>query len=300
MNINLDRVQDIIDRQWKRINPYYADEFNTPEYADTKNIISILDDFYSVVSDVQTDEFVKPISSFFEQAAVLRGRRGKWDEEVQLAPPSIEVAKANNIINRWNPPDKRFLYLAVGNADVAQETVFAEMRAKAGEEITIGSFALREYAIGGKIVNLNFEGISHEEIFSEPEKTKKQIVSEVIRDFKASKRVPSEAAIKREIDARHGQTESTVKIFCGRLLLKEIGDVIFVPLDSSEDIDAAKKDICYKSFHVLANYFEEKGYAGIAFPSTRMRLKGKHGENLVLFDADCAHAREETMRTLTV
>ena len=82
MNINLGRVQDVIDRQWKRINPYYADEFNTPEYAATKDIISILDDFYSVVSDVQTDEFVKPISSFFEQAAVLRGRRGKWDEEV--------------------------------------------------------------------------------------------------------------------------------------------------------------------------------------------------------------------------
>ena len=300
MNINLGRVQDVIDRQWKRINPYYADEFNTPEYAATKDIISILDDFYSVVSDVQTDEFVKPISSFFEQAAVLRGRRGKWDEEVQLEPPSIEVAKANNIINRWNPPDKRFLYLAVGNADVAQETVLAEMRAKAGEEITIGSFALREYAIGGKIVNLNFEGISHEEIFSEPEKTKKQIVSEVIRNFKASKRVPSEAAIKRAIDSHHGQIESTVKIFCGRLLLKEIGDAIFVPLDSSEDIDAAKKDICYKSFHVLANYFEEKGYAGIAFPSTRMRLKGKHGENLVLFDANCSHAKEETMRTLIV
>ena len=300
MNINLGRVQDVIDRQWKRINPYYADEFNTPEYAATKDIISILDDFYSVVSDVQTDEFVKPISSFFEQAAVLRGRRGKWDEEVQLEPPSIEVAKANNIINRWNPPDKRFLYLAVGNADVAQETVLAEMRAKAGEEITIGSFALREYAIGGKIVNLNFEGISREEIFSEPEKTKKQIVSEVIRNFKASKRVPSEAAIKRAIDSHHGQTESTVKIFCGRLLLKEIGDAIFVPLDSSEDIDAAKKDICYKSFHVLANYFEEKGYAGIAFPSTRMRLKGKHGENLVLFDANCSHAKEETMRTLIV
>lgn len=112
--------------------------------------------------------------------------------------------------------------------------------------------------------------------------------------------MPSEAAIKRAIDAHHGQTESTVKIFCGRLLLKEIGDAIFVPLDSSEDIDAAKKDICYKSFHVLANYFEEKGYAGIAFPSTRMRLKGKHGENLVLFDANCSHAKEETMRTLIV
>lgn len=300
MNINLDGVQDIINRQWIRINPYYADEFNTPEYVDTKTIISILDEFYSVVSDVHTDEFVKPVSSFFEKATVLRGRRGKWDKEVQLASPSIEVAKANNIINRWNPPDKRFLYLAVGKADVAQETVIAEMRAKSDEEITIGSFSLQEYAIGGKIVNLNFEGISREEIFSELEKTKKQIVSEVLRDFEASRRIPSDGAIKRAIDARHSRTESTVKIFCGRLLLKEIGDVIFVPLDSDEDIDAAKKDICYKSFHVLANYFEEKGYAGIAFPSTRMMLKGKHGENLVLFDADSARAKEETMRTLTV
>ena len=29
-------------------------------------------------------------------------------------------------------------------------------------------------------------------------------------------------------------------------------------------------------------------------------LSLEHGENLVLFDADCAHAKEETMRTLTV
>lgn len=300
MDIQSSKVQEIISKQWRRINPYFEDEFDIAEYANTKNIIAILDDFYSIISEVPTDEFIAPICSFFDNNVVARGRRGRWNMASQLAPPSIEVAKANNIINRWNPPDKRFLYLAVGDTEKVRETVFAEMRAKAGEELTVGDFSLRDYAKTKKIINLDFGAISRTDIFEELERAKNSTVKQIVGELQPLCCRPTEAVVKSKIAAVHHQTENTVKVFCGRLLLKELGDVIFVPLDSDEDNDSSQKDICYKAFHVLAEYFENKGYAGIAFPSTRMMLQGKHGTNLVLFDADSAYALEETMRTLIV
>jgi hypothetical protein len=86
-------------------------------------------------------------------------------------------------------------------------------------------------------------------------------------------------------------------VFAGKILLKEISEAIFVPLDDAEDNDKNEKDKCYKAFHVLAEYFESKGFAGITYPSTRMKLIGKSGSNLVLFNADSAEAVEGTFST---
>lgn len=293
-------TSDIIECQWRRINPYYAHDFAPNELESAKNIISILDEFYGAISSVPSDEFVKSLQGFANKNAFVRGRRKKWSKKSDLAAPSKEVAGKKNIINRWNPPDKRYLYLAVGDVKSAEETALAEMRAKENEEITVGQFRILDYAKGRTIVNLDFELISRTEIFSRLEASKNQAVNEIVSDFIASGRVPTGKTVQKKIESKRAETETAVKIFTGQLLLKEIGDVIFVPLDSDEDCDAEKKDRCYKSFHILAKYFEDKGYAGIAFPSTRMKLKGKSGENIVLFDADSAEAKEETMKTIIV
>ena len=293
-------TSDIIECQWRRINPYYAHDFAPNELESAKNIISILDEFYGAISSVPSDEFVKSLQGFANKNAFVRGRRKKWSKKSDLAAPSKEVAGKKNIINRWNPPDKRYLYLAVGDVKSAEETALAEMRAKENEEITVGQFRILDYAKGRTIVNLDFELISRTEIFSRLEASKNQAVNEIVSDFIASGRVPTGKTVQKKIESKRAETETAVKIFTGQLLLKEIGDVIFVPLDSDEDCEAEKKDRCYKSFHILAKYFEDKGYAGIAFPSTRMKLKGKSGENIVLFDADSAEAKEETMKTIIV
>lgn len=293
-------TRDIIAMQWRKINPYYACDFSPDELEKEKNILSILDDFYEAISSVTADIFLKPLYSFEDEYALVRGRRKKWSEKSDLAAPPIEVAEEKKIKNRWTPDGKRYLYLAVGDSITAKETALAEMRAKEGEEFTVGQFKVMNYAKKRTIVYLDFEPISRADIFSRLEKSKNQIVNEIVDGFKSFGRIPAEKEIWKKIESKRAETEKAVKIFTGQLLLKEIGDVIFVPLDMDEDTDDEKKDRCYKSFHMLAEYFEDKGYAGIAYPSTRMKLQRKSGENLVLFDANSAEAREETMETVIV
>ena len=217
-----------------------------------------------------------------------------------LPPPSLQVAKENNIINRWNPPKKRYLYLASGNRSEVEQTVLAELRAQDGEEITTAEFTFADSATHGVIVNLDYERLSREEVFSNFYRYKDETISQITQAVMQPGKVPAKDAILHEINTRTAQTEQAVVLFIGQLLLKEICDRIFVPLDSDEDTDSTKKDCCYKSFHMLAEYFEKKGYAGIAYPSTRMKLNGSTGSNLVIFDADSAQANESTMRTFIV
>lgn len=62
------------------------------------------------------------------------------------------------------------------------------------------------------------------------------------------------------------------------------------------DSNAALKERCYKSFHVFAEWCENKGFVGIRYPSTRMKLINKGGSNIVLFDDDSDVADESTFR----
>ena len=48
--------------------------------------------------------------------------------------------------------------------------------------------------------------------------------------------------------------------------------------------------------YVFAEWCENKGFAGIRYPSTRMKLIDHRGSNIVLFDADSAIADESTFR----
>lgn len=64
---------------WEELNPYNK---RTQE-THSKSLIDLLDDL-----------FIQRI-----------------DKHPDIMPPSIEVAKENNFVNRWNPPDKRYLYL---------------------------------------------------------------------------------------------------------------------------------------------------------------------------------------------
>ena len=292
-------ISEIIEEQWKRINPYYWDEFEGEDRTGKKNIIEILDDLYVNTEKKVPGLFVKPLTSFTYQV-ILRGRYGSWTKIGDLNPPSIEVAKTKKSINRWNPPDKRYLYLSFGNYGNAFESVKAEMRAKPGETITVGEFKVKADTEKMLIADLDYDRISRNSIFNILEKEKNKEVAEILSDYSGCRVMPPKQEIMRKIDSKRTEIELAVAAFCGAITLKEICDTIFVPLDSDEDMDSDKKDKCYKSFHVLAEYYESKGYAGIAYSSTRMKLLGKAGSNLVLFDADSAEAIPGSLRTFTV
>lgn len=91
---------------------------------------------------------------------------------------------------------------------------------------------------------------------------------------------------------RENKIEWLSNAFVGKLLLKELCDAIFIPLD--DNVENEEKNKYYNSFHILAEYLENRGYKRICYPSTRMKLIGKTGRNTVLFDADSAEAIEET------
>ncbi|MBT9776907.1 hypothetical protein GPL15_10360 [Clostridium sp. MCC353] len=292
-HIQIFKTQNLVKEHWRQINPYFRKEYAKEDLL-SKDLTEILDDFFDNIVRVCPEEFFVTMNNK-KLKFLSRGRRGIWDKKEDLAAPSIEIAKKNNIINRWNPPDRRYLYLTGkehnGN-DV--ETISEELRAKTGETITVASFKF----IGDnnfKILDLDYETITRQEIFNFVEDYEKNQVKEIISKVCTESYVPTKNEIMKQIKLRENKTVWLANTFVGKLLLKELCDAIFVPLD--DNLDNEEKDKCYKSFHILAEYLEKRGYKGICYPSTRMRLIGKTGRNIVLFDADSAEAIEESFET---
>lgn len=294
-NIAVFKTQNLVKEHWKQINPYFKKEYAKEDLV-SKDLTAILDDFFNNIATVCPEQFLLPLDNDrFHH--LLRGRRKEWYCKNDLCAPSIEVAKANNIINRWNPPDKRYLYLVAGKGTPNDtETVCQEMRIKSGEIVTLANFGVCDAAKKAMIIDLDYENISRKDIFDFAEKTGKEQVNKIVSQIAESGMPSTEEYVKQQIHLEDSKTKWLANAFVGKLLLKEICDAIFVPLDENEDNDNNEKDKCYKAFHVLAEYFENRGYVGICYPSTRMKLIKKQGSNLVLFHAHSAEPILDTFR----
>ena len=296
--LKIEITREIIIDQWRQLNPYFQKEYSKDELYD-KGLIEILDDFYSTSMTICPEAFVRTMSDK-KFAYLSRGRKGTFSQKRDLAAPPLSVAKKYNIINRWNPSDKRYLYLVAGEgSDNDTETALAEMRIESDEIVTLAEFDYVLEPDNAKIIDFDYEGISRKSIFNDVELGNRAIADEIINKINDGTLECTKEAIENELLQHHQELRKAAAIFAGRVLLKEIVEVIFVPLDSNEDTDNDKKEKCYKSFHLLAEYFENKGFDGICYPSTRMKLLGKHGRNLVLFNADSAEANETTFRIIT-
>lgn len=131
----------------------------------SKDLIEILDDFFDNIVKVCPEEFLITMNNK-KLKFLSRGSRGSWNKKEDLAAPSIEIAKNNNIINRWNPSDRKYLYL-VGKEHSGNdvETICEELRAQAGEIITTASFRFIG-DINFKILDLDYETLTHQEIIN--------------------------------------------------------------------------------------------------------------------------------------
>lgn len=172
------------------------------------------------------------------------------------------------------------MYLAIDNEN-GEETIIEELRAKNGDIVTVAEFTIIENA--GKIANLNFYEISEDEIFSNFNQLCYKFVAQILNNGK----MPSEKEVRIEAN-----------ITLGKKLLATIANTIFIPLEKLEDESAELKEKAYASFHILAAYFEKRGFVGIIYPSTRMMLKGKTGTNLVLFNVESARICEKTIHSM--
>jgi hypothetical protein len=296
------KTQALMRKHWIQINPYFNKDFADDEMFET-NILVLLDDLFKHTIDVFSDEFFINLGNI---KYLCRGRKGERHSIEDLLPPSIEVAKAKNIINRWNPPDRRFLYLATTQTDFPFRFGFSmneyvcckEMRLTAGEEVTLSQFCISPLSSQKKVINLAYDDISRSDIFAYVDQYEKKLVNEIIVNV-IENRVPlSNKNVQTQIEQHSKEIRKLAGILCGKLFLKELCDAIFVPLDTNEDRDSKLKDKCYKSFHIMAEYIEQRGIAGIIYPSTRMKLIKEKGTNLVLFNVDDAQPVLSSYHTL--
>lgn len=292
------KTQEIIKLQWERINPYFRDQF-VEDVRFEKNIIQILEEVFSNVISVYPDNFFVELGKIKN---ITRGRHGEWCKTKDLLPPSIAIAKANNSLNRWNPSDKRYLYLARSDvtSSVDNEFIcFEEMRSQIGQLATFIDFSVASIAKKKVIINLDYEMITRKSLIKQLEGYGKDLFGEVLAQMLRNDSKPTRSNIDKAINERNLKTYQEVSVFCGQVLLKELCDAIFVPLDIDEDTNPDLKNKCYKSFHILAEYIEKRNIAGIIYPSTRTKLKSVHGQNVVLFDVMDVQPIQNSIRVKT-
>ncbi|MCD2347166.1 hypothetical protein [Clostridium guangxiense] len=186
-------------------------------------------------------------------------------------------------LNRWNPDNKMFLYLgcSVYKSMTVEDsywnscdlTCINEVRAEPNKniKISIAKFLINEDYKDEKILNLDIEKNYLDKKFNEG-------ISEMESKFK---NIPNDS--EKNIMESFNNIE---KIFW-KTLYKTTEkvkndyfiDTIFSPIAQNEN-----PEVEYKLFHILAEEAEKLGCVGILYPSTRMKLIGKKGTNLVLFD----------------
>lgn len=292
-------ADEITKDQWDRINPYYEADYSDDDIYG-ESFTEILGDFIRKVDSIAAKEF------FIEEEKLnrlVRARRGTHSSGDDIVPPSIEIAQRYNIINRWNPPDKRYSYLVVETANVSPDEVcLEEIRSKSGEDITLVDFKVRETSKKKKLLNLAYEGVDDFVIESDVSDSLHTIVWEDIERIMSDSRHGDRNIhnmINNAVKENEDKAKILANIYVGRKLLSTICRVIFIPLDKDEDNTPDLKDRCYKSFHVLAQFLEDNNFAGVIFPSTRMMLKGEKGVNVVLFDPEDVEPVQGTLRYVT-
>lgn len=154
-------------------------------------------------------------------------------------------------LNRMNPKEKWYGYFIIGyggrNLNQRILTGIRETRSEDREYISCCEFACNSY--GKKLIKLVPDSILKS---SFDERYVKEDVLNIMEKFCISK-------------GRKGR-EKAVKIYAWNIIMSVmLRTDIFKPVDTDDEYE---KYYEYAPFHLIANYFEKLGYAGIIFPSS--------------------------------
>jgi len=297
--------KEIINILWEQINPNLISNYSADDIIG-KNILISFDEIYKACISNNLESFTFDLCTI---SHMCRGRKGYHDDIGELLPPCIDYAIKHNKINRWNPPNKRFLYLAASFGDKPFDNVFThdqkvcceELRMKSGKKITLADFFPARTSDKKKILNLNYEDISIKEIDKRFFGGAKHIATEIADEYIIKKAQPSEADVRKRIEEKYEQEryihDVNTQIFVASLFLKNLTETIVVPIDDDKVKSVADLDTYYHSFHKLTELLEGYGLSGIMYPSTRMNLINQSGTNLVLFNVDDAVPDSSSIRT---
>ena len=294
-NEELDRKnREVIQQEWDELNPYNGIAPTHP-----KSIIDLLDDFFKTCVEKYPDIFLIKSS---ELGTLTRCRRGSFKMENDVFPPSLEIAEAKNIVNRWNPPGRRYLYMAhsLSNPSVAERTeneftCFHEMRAKKDEEYTFADFEVISGSRDKCFLNMDYTGLEQSDIETHYDNVIREGAQAIANAMIETGVLLTKEQLKPIV--RKG-TQKLAAGYVGRSFLLPICQTIFTPIDDDKCPDGSEREKAYKSFHILAEYLEKKNIAGVIYPSTRTALLGIHSQNAVAFHVEDFAVVPNSLRTL--
>jgi hypothetical protein len=278
--------QEVIKESWKQLNPLFASDYDDGDKF-SKSILDLIDDVFTESITPNESEFLIELGTITK---MCRGRKGVHREICELFPPPI----GKGSINRWNPPDKQYIYLVpvwgkLQSDDECEKVCIEEIRATVEQDISFMDFIPVQCAENKKILVLDYEDITKEDLDRDvaiyQHQASAEIIAEYLPEVIAKHTMPPETEIKAKIEERTASNRSLTEIYCGKLFLVEFCHAIFTPIDDGMvKNDNKYKEKCYKSFHILAEFLEKRNIAGILYPSTRMKLIGGEGTNIVLFN----------------
>ena len=289
-DIQLENARIIIEKQWMEI---------TVSEDGLKAFKDIFDDVFTNCITIHKDKFFHKLNNTDILCRVVQDKPSNINKD-RFIPWD------NRTNNRWNPPGKTYLYLSF--AETAQQyddhlslneyICLEEFRAKKGEQYYFCDFRPIN---DGLILDLSYNDVSVRQLQNiidahiEDTKTKvlEELMSEpnVLEEYKNGGR-----KLRRKIkklQAKHPVSRDVIDESYSKQYLKMVCNCIYKKVDEA---DEDKKEIAYKSFHLLAQYLEEKGVTGIIYPCTR--TKEVIGKNLVLFNKYDAEPIESSIREI--
>ena len=198
----------------------------------------------------------------------------------------------NNSYNRWNPPGKTYLYLSFKNQEIqgtpegitgGQYICLLECRVAHNTDVCFCDFCVKS---NGPILDLSYNDTSlytfRKMLLDEENRVVKGSIGRLLLDEDVFLHRDDAEYIRSKIIKdieEHPFSKKLISESVAKQYLKCICSCIYEKVDES---NAEQKEKAYKSFHILAEYLESKGIAGIVYPCTR--TIGMMGKNLVLFN----------------
>lgn len=284
----------VIQQAWAELNP-----LNGINPSHPKSLIDLLNDLFVNCIDKSPDVFLVKCK---ELGTLTRCRAGHFESASDILPPPLKIAEDKNIVNRWNPPGKRFLYTAhsynnspIGELTENEYTCFQEMRATKGGAYTFAEFSVNPGSEYKCFINMDYTGLYQRDI-------------DIYRDnlLRSQVQIISSTLLNSGVFLSKSQLEPIIKPrtrkiaseYLGMSFLRPICQTIFTPIDDDKCCTGVEREKAYKSFHILAEYLETKNIAGVIYPSTRTALNGFHTQNVVAFHVDDFSVISSSLRTL--
>lgn len=285
-------TQDFILELWKESPDKISEEEKEASF------MKIFEDLYSNTLKKMPELCVKQLSQFKN---LYRASTYEVYNSYNYIMPDPIYCKDN----RWNDDGVAYLYLSYDDGDedyknikLGQKTCFDELRLKDNIEVAICKF---EVVRGdARILDLSYQNTDYQCVLNDMSSPLDDMEAEILNKIKNSPKISA----KLQRYAKNGRRDlfnkeikkiqkslgldellqKTVQTHLTYMMLGNICDAIFYGVDKVNDPQLE----AYIPFRKFSKYLKSIGIDGVAYRSTRMKLKGLSGTCLTLFDKNDA------------